>query len=365
MLRARFVLPVSCVLLVACGDVPPPMTAGDVTLPDVMMDASRPEVSAVDAAVDVMQRADAPRDLGPAMQRSCMSDATPGCGFSDVPGGTFTMGELSTAGNASPPQPMVTVSPFLLDTYEVTVARFRRYWEAGHPDVPSRVVRYRGNPLFPITFSRQGPAERDLMAAAPNDWMRLCNWTRTPGALEGHPMNCIDWSTAQAFCVWDGGRLPTDEGTGRLPTEAEWEFAARGEDGRKFPWDPPAPVGMQVCWNPCRVYPTDCPGSCPEEDERFAAGASPFGVRHMVGNVWEWAADSYSNYELVGRVDPCAHRAGMTDGVCSIATTLERTIRGGSWDYNRKTNLRSASRGSILDFSRAYYIGFRCARDGS
>ncbi len=150
---------------------------------------------------------------GTLTQRSCAAMGTPGCGMVAITGGTFTMGEATVANNATPVQPMTTVGNFAIDTYEVTVARFRAFVAAGRP-VPTGSVMYRGGAMpFEGTVSTE--AELNCGSA---------NYPR--GDRENHPINCANWATAQAFCVWDGGRLPT---------QAEWEFAARGSAVRPFP----------------------------------------------------------------------------------------------------------------------------------
>ena len=295
-------------------------------------------------------------------QRSCRTPGTPGCGVVDIAGGgPFTLGGDSMANDASTAQPGVSVGRFALDRYEVTVARFRRYWEAGHPGVTGGVL-YPGETAAGVTvpwsgpMSVTGPSVRDTSTASPN----FCNWTVSASDREGHPINCVDWYTAQAFCVWDGGLLSTNGQTGRLPTEAEWEFAARGTEGRPWPWGTTM-IASQACWDRCRNYPTDCLGTCLEEDASFAAGATPSGVRHMVGNVWEWTADNYGSYSAMTSSDPCINRSGRQNPVCNSSATGNRVVRGGSWLNIDVADLRSASRLYGTPVGRYYYLGFRCA----
>lgn len=267
------------------------------------------------------------------MQRSCMPSA-PGCGLVSIPSGTFAMGDSAAAGGR-PIQSSISVSAFVLDQYEVTVARFRRFWEAGHP--PSDpTTPYPGGVLLPWNGPVQAPTPRTGTGAVPT-----CNWTSTASDREGHPINCIDWYTAQAFCVWDGGRLPT---------EAEWEFAARGTDGRPWPW------------GTAEDYTRTCvgrSGTCQEEDPTFALGVSAYGAWHMVGNVWEWTADNYAVYTDV----TCWAGSSRRDPLCAIAPEGTRPWRGGCWSNTVGSNLvRAAARVGSLPTDAFYSLGFRCAR---
>jgi formylglycine-generating enzyme len=250
-----------------------------------------------------------------------------------VPGGTFTMGDIAVF-EASPVQPGQTVSPFLIDRYEVTVARFRRFWNAGHPAVPGGVVAYPGNPALPSAGMVSEPID---------DGIDACNWSTAADSYENYPINCINWATAQAFCVWDGGRLPT---------EAEWEFAARGTDGRLFPW------GFRDDYTLACVGPPGVRrGTCAVDDPAFLSGASPWGALHMVGNVSEFCADWFVLY---GR--SCWQRMNASNPICGDESTGVHTLRGGSWLESEPTYQRSATRRRLDIFGPRSVIGFRCAR---
>lgn len=148
-----------------------------------------------------------------------------------------------------------------------------------------------------------------------------------------HPINCVTWTQATAFCAWAGARLPT---------EREWEYAARGSEGRVYPWGDARPGG-QLCW--------DGPGNDVGLGKRrstcaagaYPAGASPFGVMDLAGNVWEWTADLYTDaYD----VPP--------------ASTL-RVTRGGTWFGYDSRDVRSTLRFRVRPDAENYGIGFRCA----
>jgi formylglycine-generating enzyme len=264
-----------------------------------------------------------------APQRSCRPTITSGCGLVSVPGGTFTMGDPLAFG-ASPVQPEQTVSPFLIDRYEVTVARFRRFWDAGHPAVPGGAVAYPGNPAF-----LSGGA-----VASPTG--SYCNWFRD---RENHPMTCVTWATAQAFCVWDGGRLPT---------EAEWEFAARGTDGRTFPWGT-SETGVLTCTN----FPVPRIETCAEDDPAFLGDTSPWGALHMAGNVAEFCADWY-----VAFGSSCWRGMSANNPICGDNSGGLHVARGGAWLVTDANNLRCGTRSQPrpLAAEELSHVGFRCAR---
>jgi len=262
----------------------------------------------------------------PASQRSCEPTPVVGCGRLLVVGGTFPMGHEG-APFGVPVQPGVSVSDYYLDTYEVTVARFRRFWESGHP-APGPVVHYPDGVELPYRGPVRNPG-------------RTTGWTETPGPHEDYPMNSMEWATAQAFCVWDGGRLPT---------EAELEFAAGTRASLSYPWGEEAP-DSQLCWS----TPTRRMAPC-------SVGAYPAsrGFYDLVGGVWEWAADEFSVYGVNCWSDAFRRR----NPLCILNRTSDddrRTIRGGSWTDVRATEVHGSSRMAQYHWSDAVNIGFRCA----
>lgn len=205
-------------------------------------------------------------------------------------GATFTMG--SAEKNESPAHP-VAVASFSIDPREVSVADFRACVAAGRCAV-------------------------DALASLPG-----CAWG-TPGA-EQHPMNCVDWNEADIYCRWLGRRLPT---------EAEWEFAARGAAGRAYPWGNQPPSAERACFERGDTCPT---GSRP-------SGATPEGVHDLAGNVWEWTASPYCPYS---RPD---------------CDSVERAVRGGSYTAREGAKLKATVRSGHVATLRERYLGFRCAR---
>lgn len=267
----------------------------------------------------------------PTARRSCPA------GMVLVPGGTFRMG--STEGDDETPQHEVTLGAYCLDRTEVTVGAYSSCARGGGCPRAAGTVAYSGSSAEDVTF-----------------WSHFCNGGRTD--LNDHPMNCVDWSQASAFCAASGKRLPT---------EAEWEYAARGNDGRRYPWgnEAPSPTLLNACGSECRDYAaalgrTGWPVMYEADDGwrwtapvgSFPSGASPFGLQDMAGNVWEWVADTY-----------------VADGYARhVPTNPEvtgddpRVNRGGSWVGDDPSWVRAAFRGRDAPSDRVSLVGFRCAR---
>jgi formylglycine-generating enzyme required for sulfatase activity len=225
-----------------------------------------------------------------------------------IPGGTFWMGSEDGNSNEKPVH-KVTLSPYCMDKTEVTVAAYRACVQAGE--------------CRPAT--------------SPNSF---CTWGKV--GMEQHPMNCVDWNEAKAYCEWTGGRLPT---------EAEWEFAARGNDGRKYPWGNKTPT-RELCWDGegNDLGKGNRHGTCPVG--HYLADASPFGVLDMAGNVWEWTADSYDPYTSEAQRDPDRSQPDAS----------HRIYRGGGWNDDDPSGVRAPLRVKNDPGNRFSILGFRCAR---
>jgi formylglycine-generating enzyme required for sulfatase activity len=199
------------------------------------------------------------------------------------------------------PQHRVYLDEFYIDKYPVTNAQFERFVKA--------------------TGYKAG-----------DDWRKY--YTK---GKEKHPVVCVSWNDASAYCKWAGKRLPT---------EAEWEKAARGTDGRIWPWGNAWDKSKCNLWEggPATTTPV---GSYP-------AGASPYGVMDMVGNMWEWCADWYDENYYYYRNSPKRNPRGPNTGQW-------RVLRGGSWMGNITYYLRCAARDHYGPTDTCLNGGFRCS----
>jgi sulfatase modifying factor 1 len=222
-----------------------------------------------------------------------------------IPAAKFTMGSVLLTN--SQPEHVVTVSSFFIDKYETTVAQYRKCEEAGYCPVPS--------PISP-----------------------LCNWGRA--GHDNHPINCVDWSAAKKFCAFGGKRLPT---------EAEWELAARGTDGRTYPWGNAngSCSRANTSWTE-KVFCTGVAGDTTVVGQH-PMGTSPFGVHDMAGNISEWVHDYFARFDPNPQFNPTGPVSGT-----------DHSVRGGNWeigDYDSRTYARVPYSGP------KYWVGIRCARN--
>lgn len=178
------------------------------------------------------------------------------------------------------------------------------------------------------------------------------NWSDQPGSRELHPMNGINWSEAQQYCQdWVGGDLPT---------EAQWEKAARGgpNDLRKYPWgNSPDPdcIRANGYYNSTYCNLVTPPGTWTVVTPANPDGDSPYGLKNMAGNVLEWVRDWYSTTFY----QQCAY--GCTDPL-NTTPALSRSIRGGSYHSTDFIDFRTVARGALVPIERISYVGFRCVR---
>jgi formylglycine-generating enzyme len=300
------------------------------------------------------------------------------CGASiNVPGGTFPQGRATEdcgavgcqtgAGNEGCPNGMTcygdeqpehssTVSSFALDQYEVTVGRFRKFVDAYVNNTASAPAQGSGaNPNiagsgWQSAWNASLPATQAAFADASHLKCGMGGgfrtWTDSPEANENKAINCVDWYEAFAFCIWDGGRLPT---------ESEWEYAAAGgSENRLYPWGSAAPT----CSHANAVYNgIPCSGG---SGSVAAVGSTPtgngrWGHADLGGNVQEWALDWNDTY-------PTPAAAGVTD-YADISAGSVRAVRGSFFGAFPAFDLRVAYRSNGVPEDRSFDVGFRCARN--
>jgi formylglycine-generating enzyme required for sulfatase activity len=238
------------------------------------------------------------------------------------------------------PQHKVRLDAFYIDKYLVTNRQFMKFVEAtgyktdAEKDRIGLIVRWAGNYEGEIITKEDGSV----------NWRSPFGRKNEINHLLDHPVVQVSWNDAVAYCQWAGKRLPT---------EAEWEKAARGTDGRLFPWGnelPDAGGKYRANYGKDRGRADGFEYTSPVGS--FPQGASPYGVMDMAGNVWEWVADWYD--ETYYATSPAENPQGPASG-------KGRVLRGGSWG-NRPESIRTAVRLRSEPNSGISYIGFRCAR---
>jgi formylglycine-generating enzyme required for sulfatase activity len=275
------------------------------------------------------------------------------CASDTVPGGSFSMGQPGSGGDDQP-EHIVGLSQFGLDRYEVTVGRFRNFVASYAAFRESLTSGQGAHPAIPDsgwknTWTNQLPPTTNILRSVLKCDPELQTWTDMPGSSENKPINCVSWYEAFAFCIWDGGRLPT---------EAEWEYAAAGgNDNRTYPWGALTPTPALASYD-CLFSgspacdPADLPpvGSTP-------SGEGKFGQQDLGGSVWEWNLDVYDAgwYDKYSALGSCSNCANLGPG-------SNRVIRGG--DFTGPSGyLYAVNRGFVDPFQHDHLVGFRCARN--
>jgi formylglycine-generating enzyme required for sulfatase activity len=269
------------------------------------------------------------------------SGSTSCCRATTVPGGTFNRSNKSIF--------PATVSAFRLDSFEVTVGRFRKFVEAYPASKPTKSSGKNPNtsadPGWSDTWDSSMPVDQAALIAALKCDAQFATWTDAPGTRENLPINCVNWQEAFAFCIWDGGRLPT---------EAEWNYAAAaGADQRDYPWGSTAPgPNADLAVHGCYLNGN---GSCVGVKNIGVVGSAPngngkWGQADLGGNMWEWGVDVL----LPTYPTPCTNCAVFSGDTV-------RMLRGGG--YNDQSYLLVTSyRYGQSEWARWSAYGMRCAR---
>lgn len=233
-----------------------------------------------------------------------------------VPAGEFTMGS-ENGNDDEKPAHQVYIDAFYMDIYEVTNAAYKICVDEGVCEPPQQTKSYTRSSYYDNS------------------------------QYDDYPVITVDWNQAKAYCEWRGGNLPV---------EAQWEKAARGVDGRTYPWGNTFDgTKLNYCDKNCSFdwadktvddgyFDTAPVGS-------YERGKSPYGMYDMAGNVWEWVSDWYS--ETFYPSSPFNNPLGPSSG-------LQKVLRGGSWNRDW-INVRVSLRASF-DPNKTHNYGFRCAR---
>jgi sulfatase modifying factor 1 len=280
-------------------------------------------------------------------------------------GGYGYTATLAADGGPTSEADPATVSSFRLDKYDVTVGRFRQFvaaWNGGWTPAAASGKHTHLNGGQGLANGGSGGGYEPGWVAAddgnirPTDANLACSptfatWTTGAGSQENLPIDCVNWYESYAFCIWDGGFLPS---------EAEWEYAAAGgSQQREYPWGTADPGSA----NQYAIYgdgegncywPTGTLGPCTGVSNAAPVGTATLGAGlwgqlDLAGNMWQWNEDSYASY-----ADPCVNCADLTAGTF-------RVVRGGLFNY-LPSFLLSPSRNFDPPSDRYGLMGLRCAR---
>ncbi len=277
-----------------------------------------------------------------------------------VTGAAFSRSYDGVTSGYTDPQFMATVSSFRLDKYDVTVGRFRKFVTAvvagwRPPAGSGKHAHLTGGGLnggseqgWDASWNTNLPGDKPTwdgttaLTCSPD----YQTWTPGSGANETRPINCINWYQSAAFCIWDGGFLPS---------EAEWNYAAAGGgDQRKYPWGPTVPgTNANLAIYGCYYNGT---GTCAQVASiapvgSVAAGNGRWGQSDLGGNVWQWTLDGPKTPYNETDCNNCAY----------LAATSIRVLRGGAFNIGAQF-LLSSYRHEYAAAGRLGDVGARCAR---
>lgn len=329
--------------LAACGRVTPLEEVDGGSTGDASSDSVPREARCIDL----------PLTCGPAGTSSC-------CDSKTVPGGMFLRAFDQDPVDHNDQSYPAQVSTFRLDTYEVTVGRFRQFVAAGYGTQAKppfagaggrRLGGVNGRGGWESAWNSNLVADEAALRGSLRCSLSYTTWTDEPGQNEALPIVCATWYEAMAFCIWDGGYLPT---------EAQSMYAmAGGTEQRAYPWSKPASSVTVSCAHANfggSSWPTT---ACNAKGATRVGAKSPtgdgaFGQADLGGNAMEWGLD-WSALLTV----PCNDCANLTPG---SSPGGDRILRGGSYQANA-TGMRGASSFNGLPPTfRDSDVGFRCAR---
>jgi formylglycine-generating enzyme required for sulfatase activity len=253
-----------------------------------------------------------------------------------VPAGEFIMGSLEGVGNPNEhPQNTQNVAAFWIDQTEVTNAMFSLFVNETHYKTGAE------------TAGKSYSFTDDLWHLVDGaDWAHPFGPLTSISGTEDHPVVQVSWKDALAYCQWAGRTLPT---------EAQWEKAARGTNGSIYPWGNAEPTSDLVNFADSSSHFSTSSKSVNDGFEfsapagSFPAGMSIYGALDMAGNVWEWVSSLALTYPY-----------NATDGREDLTQVNKRVLRGGSW-FDTPTSLRTADRYEYDQTYTGLNTGFRCA----
>jgi sulfatase modifying factor 1 len=294
---------------------------------------------AVDSQVDVSAAADAEPDVAADLPTTCVADCFVEPAMIALPGGTFSLGSTTAnvACNATPVH-QVTLSPFSLDKTEVTVGQYAAFYAQ-----------------LAASQKCSGKNDAGFVCGQP-DTAEGCTWSAEANQKD-YPINCVDWFQANAYCAW------AHKG-GRLPTEAQFEYAARdGGKTQSFPWGEANPdCATNVIYLDSLKNNGGCGTGGPWPVCSRTAGNTTGGACDLAGNVGELCWDWYTMYDAKPQADPTGPATAPPG---EFGYPPFHVIRGGGYSGNEPL-LNTSCRAPLVGYpARSAHFGFRCAKDGT
>ena len=301
-------------------------------------------------------------------QRGNQKHTIPDIDWQKIPAGTFRMGTEGDEGYSDEkPAHDVSVSAFFISRYPVTNAQYRCFIEAGlyedkafwHEKLPAAAKLWLGGDVVSDklleTINEKSRENYRNWLKSDKDRFQPRFWADKQWNLDNHPVVGVSWFEALAYSVWLNDLLPDLKPEGevdklqiRLPTEAEWEYAARGTQGLRYAWEGDADASMGN-YADSKIGQTSAVGMFPK--------GTAFGLYDMTGNVWEWTSSRWG--EKAGEPDFRYDQWQQQEPVRNLLDPVEfRVTRGGSWIY-ASDNVRCAFRYWYHPLNRFNYLGFR------